>query len=117
MREVNELQLLKLEIHNYGYWENLELKFADSDGKPYSTVLLHGLQNSGKSTIGRALRWLLYSDMMENPELKFPNKWNKNFSERQYVRATYLTNKDEVLIATRTRTPPIIKTTKIELKF
>ena len=102
--------LCNLEIKNYGYWSELEIPFADDQGKPYSTILLHGEQNSGKSSIVRSLRWLMYGDLWENPQKKFPNSWKKEFKEAQYVRASFSGTKESYRHQTRTPAKGVNKT-------
>lgn len=120
---MHKLKLLLLEIKNFEYWDDATVLFADDDGKPHSTILLHGSQESGKSTIGRALRWLLYGDMQGEKIIdKYPNSWadadgNKdpNPKEVQYVIAKYLhPEDDDIITVSRTRSPGSIKT-KIEM--
>jgi len=104
MNEVIVMLLCSLEIKNYGYWKDLQIPFADKDGNPYPTILLHGEQNSGKSSIVRSLRWLMYGDLWEPPVSKFPNSWKGEFKETQYVRASFSTPTEKI-VATRTRSP------------
>lgn len=108
------MKLLKLELHNFGYWEDVTVNFTDQKQTPTacSKIILCGEQESGKSTIGRALRWCLYGDLVREPKKSYPFAWDGLQNDEQFVRAIFLHPVDGQLIVTRSRSPPTPETTK-----
>jgi len=108
------MELISLELHNYGYWEDLTVNFTDQKAQPKacSKIILCGEQESGKSTIARSLRWLLYGDLQRDPTKSYPFAWTGQQKEVQFVRAIFLHPDDGQLILTRTRSPPSNETNK-----
>ena len=48
------MKLINLELHNFGYWDNLTVNFSNQDAdnpQPCSRIILCGEQESGKSII------------------------------------------------------------------
>jgi hypothetical protein len=113
------MKLLMMQMKNFEYWDGVhDVLFADKSGTPFDTILILGEQESGKSTIGRALRWLLYGDMQgERPRDKYPNIWadsdgikSDDPKESQHVIAKYVHPKEGIIEVTRTRSPGSTRT-------
>ena len=106
------MKIISLELHNYGYWEDLEVRFTEQEesANASSKVILCGEQESGKSTIARSLRWLMYGDLQRPPESTYPFTWNKEQKEQQFVRAIFQHEEEGQIIVTRSRKPGSNKT-------
>ena len=113
------MKLMMMQMKNFEYWDGEHnVFFADKNGKPFNTILILGEQESGKSTIGRALRWLLYGDMQgEDPKDKYPHIWadsegnkTEDPKEPQHVIAKYLHPKEGIIEVSRYRNPGSTKT-------
>ena len=101
------MKLVQLELHNYAYWEDLTVDFTNQQDKPTacSKIILCGEQESGKSTITRSLRWLLYGDFQKPPDDYYPFSWKRQQQDTQFVRGVFIHPKEGRLILTRTRAP------------
>ena len=86
------MKIISLELHNYGYWEDLEVRFTEQEesANACSKVILSGEQESGKSTIARSLRWLMSRFARHK---HYPR--NKEQKEQQFVRVSSNTKKKD----------------------
>ena len=80
------MKIRKLHIKNYKVFNDLELDFTDANGKTLDTIVLAGLNGSGKTTVLEIIRKMFEGRLFYNLMLelnKINNTHPKNKKEKK----------------------------------
>ena len=85
------MRIVSIKIKNYGWWEDLFLEFPDdpkSRQEKKQKILIYGGNNTGKSSIARALKWLAVGDdglPGSDAKRSYPKNWKGRMKDSQEV--------------------------------